>query len=161
MAAPPEPDAEPDSDVAVEEEDDEDDEPVAQIARRYLRRSVGVEVVGVVAVLVVSTLLSSVIPAREAEGIPFNQTVVTDQGFGQFTVDPATAGSNAIHVIVTGLDGTAPDVAEMDVELRLPERDLGPIEVPMSKLAAGHYVNNDATIPFAGDLDDHGGCTDR
>jgi copper transport protein len=149
MAAPepvPEPEPEPDAGA----ESDDPDEPVAHIARRYLRRSVGVEVAGVVAVLVVSTLLSSVIPAREVEGVAFEQTVVTDQGFGQITVDPAKAGTTAIHVIVTELDGTAPDIAEMDVELELPERDLGPIEVPMEELAPGHYVNDEATIPFPG-----------
>ena len=48
--------------------DDGDDEPVRTIARRYLRRSVGVEVAGIVVVLVMSTLLSSVIPARRPRG---------------------------------------------------------------------------------------------
>jgi copper transport protein len=127
-----------------------DDEPVAAIARRYLRRSVGIEVVGVVAVLVLSTLLSSVIPAREAEGLPFDQTVVTDQGFAQFTVDPAKSGTTAIHVTVSNADGTVPTVQEMTVTLRLPERDLGPIDVPMTRLATNHYVNDTATIPFPG-----------
>jgi copper transport protein len=129
---------------------EDDDEPVAVTARRYLRRSVGVEVVGVVAVLVVSTLLSSVIPAREAEGLPFDQTVVTDQGFAQFTVDPAKAGTTAIHVVINNADGTSPDIAELDLSLKLPERDLGPIDVPMTRLASNHYVNDSATIPFAG-----------
>jgi copper transport protein len=147
-AAPPPP---PGADRDVHEpEDAEDDEPVAVIARRYLRRSVGVEVVGVVAVLVISTLLSSVIPAREAEGLPFDQTVVTDQGFAQFTVDPAKSGTTAIHVTVSNADGTVPTVQEMTVTLRLPERDLGPIAVPMTRLATNHYVNDTATIPFPG-----------
>ena len=74
---------------------------------------------------------------------------MTDQGFGQFTVDPAKAGSNAIHVIVTGLDGTAP--CRGDGRRAAPARARpGPIEVPMTKPAAGHYVNDDATIPFPG-----------
>jgi copper transport protein len=141
-AAPPPP--------AADEDADDDVEPVSVIARRYLRRSVGVEVVGVVAVLVISTLLSSVIPAREAEGLPFDQTVVTDQGFAQFTVDPAKAGTTAIHVTVSNADGTVPTVQEMTVTLRLPERDLGPIGVPMTRLAANHFVNDTATIPFPG-----------
>jgi copper transport protein len=137
-------------DVPTHDADDDDEEPVSVIARRYLRRSVGVEVVGVVAVLVISTLLSSVIPAREAEGLPFDQTVVTDQGFAQFTVDPAKSGTTAIHVTVSNADGTVPTVQEMTVTLRLPERDLGPIAVPMTRLASNHYVNDTATIPFPG-----------
>jgi copper transport protein len=99
---------------------------------------------------VISTLLSSVIPAREAEGLPFDQTVVTDQGFAQFTVDPAKAGTTAIHVTVSNADGTVPTVQELTLTLRLPERDLGPIKVPMTQLATNHYVNDTATIPFPG-----------
>ncbi len=100
--------------------------------------------------LVLSTLLSATIPAREAEGLPVTQTVVTTQGFAQILVDPAKAGTTAIHVTITNPDGTVPQVAAVDVELRLPERNLGPLPVTMTRLATNHFVNDTATIPFAG-----------
>lgn len=118
--------------------------------RSYLRRSVAVEVVGVVVVLVVSTLLSSVIPARETIARPFAQTVVTDQGFAQVSLDPARVGQAALHVTITKVDGTVPDIAQLTVEMNLPEREIGPLEVPMTALSANHFVNENVTVPVAG-----------
>ncbi len=144
-------DAEPDDEETDDLGGGDDEElPEPDTLRRYLRRSVGVEVFGVVAVLVVSTLLSSVIPARETVAIPFNQTVVTDQGFAQFSVDPARTGSSAIHVTITNADGTVPDIAELTVELNLPEREIGPLEVPMTALSSNHFVNEHASLPVPG-----------
>ncbi len=118
--------------------------------RRYLRRSVGVEIVGVIAVLVLSTLLSATIPAGEAAALPFDKTIHDSSGFAQIEVLPAKAGSNQIHVTVTNDDGTIPNIAEMDVELVLPAQHLGPIAVSMEQLAPNHFVDDAATIPFPG-----------
>jgi hypothetical protein len=118
--------------------------------RHYLRRSIGIEVLGVVAVLVLSTLLAAAIPAGESVALPFNQTIVDSDGFAQIEVLPAKAGIDSIHVTVTNTDGTIPALAAMTVELRLPERNLGPLNVPMEQLAPNHYVNDSATIPFGG-----------
>jgi copper transport protein len=118
--------------------------------RHYLRRSVGIEVLGVAVVLVLSTLLSAAIPAGESVSLPFNQSIVDSDGFAQIEVLPAKAGLDAIHVTVTNTDGTIPSLSAMTVELRLPDRNLGPINVPMEELAPNHYVNDSATIPFAG-----------
>jgi copper transport protein len=118
--------------------------------RHYLRRSIGVEVLGVVAVLVLSTLLSAAIPAGESVALPFNQTIIDSDGFAQIEVLPAKAGLDSIHITVTNSDGTLPALAAMTVELRLPERNLGPLNVPMEQLAPNHYVNDSATIPFPG-----------
>ena len=41
-------------------------------------------------------------------------------------------------------------MSAMTVELRLPARNLGPLDVQMEQLAPNHYVNDNATIPFAG-----------
>jgi copper transport protein len=118
--------------------------------RHYLRRSIGVEVLGIVAVLVLSTLLSAAIPAGESVSLPFNQTIVSSDGFAQVEVLPARAGLDAIHVTVTNTDGTIPQLAAMTVELRLPAQNVGPLTVSMEQLAPNHYVNDSATIPFAG-----------
>ena len=124
------------------------DEPV--VLRGRLRRNVAIEVVGVAVVLAVSVLLSGTIPAREAVGLPFSQTVVGDGGFAEILVSPARAGSVAIHVTVTNPDGTVPDLSSLTVDLDLPERQLGPFKVPMTRYASNHYIDDRANIPFAG-----------
>jgi copper transport protein len=141
---------EDDGGADLDEFDAADIEERNDTVRHYLRRSIGVEVLGVVAVLVLSTLLSAAIPAGESVALPFNQTIVDSDGFAQIEVLPAKAGLDAIHVTVTNTDGTIPALAAMTVELRLPERNLGPLNVPMEQLAPNHYVNDSATIPFGG-----------
>lgn len=120
-------------------------------ARGYLRRSVAVEVAGVITVLVVTTLLTSVIPAREAQGLPVEQTVVAEGGFAQILVDPARANvESSLHVTVTNPDGTLPDLRGVVAELRLPERDIGPLEVTLDRISLNHFVNEAVVFPFPG-----------
>jgi len=132
------------------EDADADAPPSPALLRGYLRRSVGVEVLGVVAVLVATTLLTNAVPAREVKGAPFEQTIVADPYFAQVTVDPATSGAVAIHVTITGIDGSIPSLDSLVVDLTLPEREVGPLEVRMQRLSGNHFVNDRATIPFAG-----------
>ena len=119
--------------------------------RRSLRRTVGWETAGLAGVLVISAVLSVTIPAREAVELPFDRIVVSGGGSAQISVIPARAGTDQIHVTVSQRDGGIPDIAEMTVQLRLPERDLGPIDVPMTRLASNHFIAEAATIPFPGD----------
>lgn len=120
-------------------------------ARAYLRRSVTVEVLGVVAVLIVTTLVASVVPAREAVGLPVEQTVVAEGGFAQILVDPARANlESALHVTVSNPDGTLPDLRGVEVELRLPERDLGPIQITLERVSLNHFINESVVFPFPG-----------
>jgi copper transport protein len=129
----------------------EDAELPTPVARTYLRRSVAVEVLGVVAVLIVTTLVTSVVPAREAAGLPFEQTVVAEGGFAQILVDPARSNvESALHVTVSNPDGTLPDLRGVEVELRLPERDLGPIQVTLERVSLNHFINESVVFPFPG-----------
>ncbi len=126
--------------------------PGAGAMRTFLRRSIAVEVGLAVVVLGASTALSNAVPAIEAVALPFTQTVANDQGIGEIFVDPAKVGDTELHVIVTNLDGTTPDVAEMTVTMRLPERDVGPIEVAMQRFndLPNDYWAPSASFPFPG-----------
>jgi len=120
--------------------------------RRFLRRSVLVEVAMILVVLVASTILSNTIPAIEAVAIPFNQTVVTGDGFAAISVTPARVGTTAVHVTVTDSDGSIPQVDDMTVSITLPERDVGPLDIPMDRYqsVSNHFTTATATFPFAG-----------
>ncbi len=120
--------------------------------RRALRRSIGIEVLLVFAVLIASTLLSNTIPAIEAVALPFRQTVVGVSGFAEVTVEPARAGLTALHVTVTNTDGSVPDIGAITVSIRLAERELGPLDVPMERFesVSNHFQSLNANFPFPG-----------
>ncbi len=121
----------------------------ASDARRALRRTVAWESAGLLVVLVLSAVLSVTVPAREAVDLPFDQVVRSGAASAQISVLPARTGTNEIHVTVFG--GAIPDLAEVDVELRLPERDVGPIDVPMTKITSNHYLTDHAVVPLPGE----------
>lgn len=144
--------ADPKSDRDGEGDEAIEPEVVERETRRFLRRSVLVEVAMILAVLVASTILSNTIPAIEAVAIPFNQTVVADDGFAAISVTPARVGTTEVHVTVTTANGSIPLVDDMTVSISLPERDVGPLDIPMDRYQSvpNHFVTSTATFPFAG-----------
>ena len=125
---------------------------VERETRRYLRRSVGVEVGMMMAVLAASTILSSTIPAIEAVALPFKQTVITDQGFAEVSVDPARVGTTQLHVTVTNPDGSATQVDDLSVAISLGDPKVGPLDIPMDRYGSvpNHFVAPTAGFPFPG-----------
>ncbi len=89
-----------------------------------LRRSVGGEVLVGAAVLVLTALLVNAVPARSALA---PQLYVKSQTAGtgssatvvNATVDPARAGSNAIHIYTTNPDGTNRTIRDVSGDLSL------------------------------------------
>lgn len=123
----------------------------------HLRRSVLIESAIAVAVLGVTSVLSTTIPAREQIAQPFDRTIVDDQQFVNVTVSPARVGANELHVTVTPTatrsGGQPLTISEITVTITLPEADLGPIEVPVQVLTANHVTTEDAQFPTPGTWD--------
>jgi copper transport protein len=73
-------------------------------------------------------------------------------GTGSLDVElaPARPGTNRIAVLVVGADGRARDVPELDAELSLPQRRLGPLRIALIHAGPGRYTA-DGQIPLPGD----------
>ncbi|MFB8239663.1 FixH family protein [Kitasatospora purpeofusca] len=156
--------------------------------RAGLRRSVLVEAVVAVAVLVVTTLLTNSPPGRVAGevaaaaangaattngtsggttgGAPAPQTVPgrtvelklpydtkgrtpNAKGTATVTVNPAGTGSNEVHLKLDGADGSPVEVPEVELAFTLPDRDLGPLTVPLTTEGTGRWTGT-AQLPLAG-----------
>jgi len=121
----------------------------AAMLRRYVRIEVGL----LVAVLAATAWLIQTPPAKVQLRPDFaEQTVdVPSGGTVQLIVDPATVGSNEVHVYAFDED-TQPDaeITELQLTAFNDERDIGPLEVDVPNGGPGHYTTNAATIPFAG-----------
>ncbi|WP_327679280.1 copper resistance CopC/CopD family protein [Kitasatospora sp. NBC_00458] len=156
--------------------------------RAGLRRSVLVEAVVAVAVLVVTTMLTNSPPGRVAGeiaagaaggtapvtggaapgtgGTAAPQTVPGQtlelrlpydtkgrtpnaKGTATVTLNPARTGSNEVHLKLDGADGQPVEVPEVELAFTLPDRDLGPLTVPLTAEGTGRWTGT-AQLPLTG-----------
>jgi copper transport protein len=124
---------------------------------RLLRRAVQAEVALLVVVLAVTAALTSYPPPGAQAAGPFSASTELGPARLDVTVDPASPGANEIHLyLFNARDGRQWDRAkELTVQLRLPERDIGPLEPRVDKAGPGHYVARRALIAPAGDWQLH------
>ena len=123
--------------------------------RAALARTVLFEVGLAAAVLGVTAILVGTAPGRAAGADPEPASVSYDTGgpggTGSLTVHtaPARTGPNRVEITVRGATGAPVDPAELDVEAGLPDRRLGPLELPVRRHGPGDY-RADAQIPLPG-----------
>ncbi|MCX4730826.1 copper resistance CopC/CopD family protein [Streptomyces sp. NBC_01363] len=138
--------------------------------RSGLRRSVLAEVGVAVALLAVTTVLTSTEPARTeeeaartstaatapaAEGpvslkLPFDTGGTNGRGTVRMEITPAGTGANELHIWIDGADGKAMDVPEVKVAFTLESKDIGPLPVVPARLAEGHWTADGVQIPMPG-----------
>jgi copper transport protein len=118
---------------------------------RTLRRSVAAEAgVGVV-VLGLTALLVNAQPARTAYAKPFSTTVTAGPLQVNVVVDPAKSRRPiAIHAYTLAATGQIAEVAEFTGTMRLPARDIGPLDVPFVRAGPGHFVASGFQVPLPG-----------
>ena len=110
---------------------------------RTLLRTVATEALAIVAVLAVTAVLVNIIPGRAdtvATG-PFSESQPFREGTVSLTVTPNRPGVNSVHVDFLGAVGRPADLAQKVIlELRLPEKGIGPLEREMVKGGVGHFI---------------------
>ena len=109
---------------------------------RTLLRTVTVEALVIVAVLAVTAVLVNAVPGRAEAGPtgPFTESRPFRDGTISLTVTPNQPGSNSFHVDFTGPDGRPADLAQkVTLDLRLPEKGIGPLEEDLLKGGTGHF----------------------
>ncbi|MFB6984848.1 copper resistance CopC/CopD family protein [Streptomyces sp. NPDC056304] len=138
--------------------------------RSGLRRSVLAEVTVAVALLAVTTVLTSTEPGRTeeeaargattatapaAEGpvnltLPFDTGGQNGKGTVRMDIDPARTGTNELHIWIDSPDGKAMDVPELKLAFTLESKDIGPLPVLPVRLTEGHWTASGVQIPMAG-----------
>lgn len=127
----------------------------ADAAWRQLRRTVRIEAVVLVAVLLTTAALVTVQPASEAAGLggiyettaPFGDELEID-----LVVDPNRAGRNTMHLYVLDAAGRPSDqVDDLQLELTYVPEGIGPIVIEPFVAGPGHWVATVDDLIFAGD----------
>ncbi|WP_405005387.1 FixH family protein [Kitasatospora purpeofusca] len=92
------------------------------------------------------------VPGRTVElKLPYDTKGRTPNAKGTATVtlNPAGTGSNEVHLKLDGADGTPVEVPEVELAFTLPDRDLGPLTVPLTTEGTGRWTGT-AQLPLAG-----------
>jgi len=140
----------------------------ASPARGMLLRSVLLEVTFAVIVLIVTTLLTNAPPGRSVSAQAQSQTSApsgpvdlnlafdtggsTDNAKGKVSIDidPARVGTNLLHAYVYDSSGKPADEPELDIRVTYPAKSLGPFDVQLDKVDAGHWASSTLQLPMAG-----------
>ncbi len=119
-----------------------------------LRRTVRLEVVGILVVVAVTAVLVTLVPAREAAGVtgPFTETVAMGEEYElNITVDPNRAGENTMHLYLYRTDdrSLADEVEQLTLELALPANDIAAITREPTVTGPGHWtlIGPELSIP--------------
>lgn len=124
-----------------------------------LRRSVAWEAGIAVVVLGLTAALVAVPPGGHDHGPrvaavpagPFLEALaLPGAGDVQVWIDPARAGDNQIVLNVRDGRGVNQDVPEVRAQLRLPESDIGPLPVSLTRTGPGRFVAAGVVVPVAG-----------
>ena len=116
-----------------------------------LRRSLRVEVLVAAAVLAVTAALIHQPPARSATSSePFDTTVTADSGeVLAATVDPASPGTNDIHLYFYGPDGSEPLPVDA-VQVEAGTTDVPARRLQITPVSTNHVTVAGASLPSAG-----------
>ncbi|MGW5970053.1 copper resistance CopC/CopD family protein [Streptomyces sp. NPDC055186] len=137
--------------------------------RRGLRVSVLAEAAVAVVVLLITSVLTSTLPARaEAEAakaaesapiaglpaatvvtIPYSVGTPGGRGSVQITLDPGKVGENGIQAVAFAPDGALDSVPELRLSFTLEEKDVGPIDAGLTD-RGGYWATSDLTLPLPG-----------
>ncbi len=112
-------------------------------------RAVAAEAMLAAIVLGLSTVLSSMVPARASVSRPISIRVQTDSTRSDITIDPARTGTNVIHIYVFGLDGVTLPIEDANFELTHLATGTT-LEVDPFKAGRGHEEARGVRLPLKG-----------
>ncbi len=114
------------------------------------RKSVLIEVVGIVFVIAATSGLVNAPPPELSE--PQNQTVSVVQGdrIAQVELEPAVTGGTVMHVTITSPRGGLDRADEITVAAELESEQIGPIEIETFPASPNHVIADNADFPVAG-----------
>lgn len=122
-------------------------------SRSSLRRYVLAEIALLAFVLMATAWLVQTPPAKVQLAPKFvAKTIPLESGgSAQLVIDPATAGTNEIHVYIFDKQQQV-DASVTDVTLTATnkQRGLGPLDFDLLPAGPAHFTNASSTIPFAG-----------
>lgn len=126
---------------------------------KKIKRSLKAEaVLGIVLLGVVALLTNSSLPTGQTQDAAagpatygFATSVFSENGRFDVSIEPFTSGQNSVSVVAYDLEGNVmSDVESIKVKISNPQKNISPIEVPVTKSESGDAFKGDVTFGFSG-----------
>ncbi len=119
----------------------------------WLRRNLRAEVGLLAAAIAVTAVLVGYAPADQTGTGPVSGRTAIGAEVLEYTIEPATAGPNQIHLYLFDADDGSQFTGAKELRLTIsePERGIGPLEVDLRKSGPGHFTAPAATFAAPGD----------
>jgi len=117
---------------------------------------VGIALLGIVALLVNSSLPAGEVQTADAQGVTlgFSSILFSEQAKFDVSIIPVGIGPNTISVLVSTVSGEPlPDISSLKIKVSNPQRNIAPIEIPTTEIKSDDETarfEGDATFGFAG-----------
>ena len=122
--------------------------------RRFLRAA-GLELAIMAAIIGVTAVLVTEPPAKasiQASAKYATDTVPIGPLEVNYIVEPARTGPNTIHLyFFKPKSGFPANVDDAKLTATLPDRNLGPLRIPLQRIVPSHYTTSSAVFPEPGD----------
>jgi copper transport protein len=118
-------------------------------ATAVVRRSVGVELAGIVLILgATAGLVNSPPPVAAAEIV--SVSAVVGARVAQVELEPAVTGGTEMHVYLSSPSGALDRADEITVRAELPEQSIPPFDIEVFPAGPNHVVGAGVNLPVAG-----------
>ena len=114
-----------------------------------LGRSVAIEAMAAVAIVVFTSLLMASNPSNVVATKPFSVTLIDGDYLASITVEPGRVGQNEMHLYLSDAASSLAQPDTVTVEISDPSRDVAALQIPVTRSGAGHFTTSTATFPYA------------
>ena len=115
-----------------------------------LRRRMGFETLGSIAIVAATSLLVNAAPARESVIRPVSETLRAQTVLIDVTFDPARKGLNEIHLYALTKAGLPQKVIAITATMELPSAGVEPISLQLLRAGPNHFQALGADLPVGG-----------
>jgi copper transport protein len=123
------------------------------IEQRRFVRAAGAELAIMAAIVGVTAVLVTEPPAKASVKAPklISDTVPIGNLEVNYTIDPAKAGSNEIHLYFFTPKGEPANVDDAKLSATLQSKGLGPVRIPLQRIVPSHYTTPAGVFPQPGE----------
>jgi len=121
----------------------------AELDRPRLQRTLAMEVVGAVAIVVVTAMLMGANPSQALTNKPFSAQLVDNGYLASITIEPGRVGLNEMHLYLSNPQSSLTEPDDLHVQISDPSRGVAPIDVAMVRSGASHYTAPNLTFPYS------------
>jgi len=75
---------------------------------------------------------------------------VQGERIAQVTLSPPVSGGTTMHIYISDTTGSLSSPTSITVQATLPDKSIGPLDIPVENAGPGHVIATNAVLPLPG-----------